>query len=163
MWLKERVRAGSFAVKKVLGTDNPADLMTKHLAAQEVERHVETLGFERYQDRAEKAPMLAPIAEAKVRGGAIDEWSDSGIKVVRIHHKPRQSRFTPLRIEGAPPARSLTATRVTSGRFTDNGERFTIADNWTARSTAHALTSRPWTGTTTFWKRGEWKACSSQK
>ncbi len=61
MWLQERVRDGSMAVKKVAGVNNPADLMTKHLAAQDVERHAESLSFERYQDRTGAAPMLLEV------------------------------------------------------------------------------------------------------
>ncbi len=152
LWLQERVRSGSMSVRKVLGTDNPADLMTKHLAAQDVERHADHLSLERYQDRAESAPMLSSLRHT---GTESDAWTEEGQVVTRIHAKPRHCRFTPLRVAGAPPAKALTGTRITRGAYIDNGELFTIVDNWTTRSTAHASTGRFWVGSTQFWKRSD--------
>ena len=140
------------SVRKVLGTDNPADLMTKHLAAQDVERHADHLSLERYQDRAESAPMLSSLRQT---GTESDAWMEEGQVVTRIHAKPRHCRFTPLRVAGAPPAKALTGTRITRGAYIDNGELFTIVDNWTTRSTAHASTGRFWVGSTQFWKRSD--------
>ena len=37
LWLQERVKSGSMEVKKIAGVGNPADLMTKHLAAADLE------------------------------------------------------------------------------------------------------------------------------
>ena len=158
LWLQERVRDGSMVVKKVAGTSNPADLMTKHLAAQDVEKHVEFLSFERYQDRAGSAPMLSALVHGESEEGDMDKWIEDESTVTRVHARPRRSRFTPLRVTQAPPVRSLTATRVTRGQFIDNGEAFTVIDNWTTRSTAHASSSRAWVGTTQFWRRRDWKA-----
>ena len=84
-----------------------------------------------------------------------DDWTEDALTVTRIHRRPRHSRFTPLRVAEAPPVRSLTGTRVTSGQYVDNGEEFTVVDNWRTRSTAHAYTSRSWIGTTRFWRRRE--------
>ena len=36
LWLQEEIRLGKVVVKKVLGTENPADLMTKFLKTSEV-------------------------------------------------------------------------------------------------------------------------------
>ncbi len=151
LWLQERVRDGTMVVKKVAGIDNPADLMTKHLAAVDIERHIEHLNFERHSDRASAAPRLGAVIAAE------DEWIEDELTVTRIHSRPRMNRFTPLRVEAAPPVRTLTATRVTSGKFVDSGETFTVVDNWTSRSSAHACFSKPWTGTTQFWRRKDWK------
>ena len=158
LWLQERVRDGTLVVKKVPGTDDPADLMTKHLAAIDVERHTEFLSFERYQNRAGAAPMLSVVVNKERDESETDEWLEDESTVTRVHSKPRRSRFTPLRVSGAPPVKSLTATRVTRGQFLDNGEAFTVIDNWTTRSTAHAASSRAWIGTTQFWRRRDWKA-----
>ena len=138
-------------VKKVAGIDNPADLMTKHLAAVDIERHIEHLNFERHSDRASATPRLGAVIAAE------DEWIEDELTVTRIHSRPRMNRFTPLRVEAAPPVRTLTATRVTSGKFVDSGETFAVVDNWTSRSSAHACFSEPWTGTTQFWRRKDWK------
>ena len=34
LWVKQRIRQGQFELRKVLGTDNPADLFTKHLESK---------------------------------------------------------------------------------------------------------------------------------
>ena len=77
-------------------------------------------------------------------------WRLDKEEAVRGHHKPRCELFTPLRVAGAPPSRSLTLARVTEGRFVDTGETFRRVDSWTTKSTVHADLGRRWTGTTRF-------------
>ncbi len=79
-----------------------------------------------------------------------DRWKDGGDgAVVRAHFQPRRELFTPARVPGAPPAKSLTAVRITCGTFAD-GREFRCRDDWTVRATAHKALEKPWTGTTTF-------------
>ncbi len=177
LWLQERVRNGEMSVKKVAGIDNPADLMTKHLAAHDMARHAESIGLETCTNRAETAPQLARVegalcpvvyAENKhghakffdgTEGHGEDYWKDGTLaattEVVRIHARPRRALFTPLRVKEAPPGRCLTPARVTRGTFLDTNESFTWTDTWTACSTAHQWLERPWTGSTTFLRRSE--------
>ena len=37
LWLQKEVREGRLVVKKVIGSENPADLMTKILSVREIE------------------------------------------------------------------------------------------------------------------------------
>ena len=147
LWIQERVKSGDFGVKKVAGKDNPADLLTKHLPYTEMAKHVESLSFELSITRAGIAPRLH---------GSEDQWEykEDG-KLVMHHVRPRQCLFTPIRVKGAPPARSLTGTRITTGRYCDTGEVFTRRDNWSARSTAHHDMRRPWVGKTAFLLRSD--------
>ena len=46
LWLQEEVRKGNVVVQKVLGTDNPADLMTKFLHVKEIEHRLGEMGME---------------------------------------------------------------------------------------------------------------------
>jgi len=66
------------------------------------------------------------------------------------HEKPRRKLVTPLRIEGVPPIRALSALRVTEGVMLQSGRQFRRIDSWTCRSTAHEELAEPWTGTTWF-------------
>ena len=152
LWVQERIRQGDFNVKKVLGKANPSDLLTKHLGYVDMVRHLEFLGFKTSSTRSSAAP--------KLHGNEYDEEADAGNwefsedgRVVMHHLKPRRCLFTPVRVRGAPPAKSLTSTRLTVGKFCDNGERFERRDNWTSRSTAHTELSRSWTGKTVFVSR----------
>ena len=142
LWLQDRLRGGEIAAKKVLGTDNPADLLTKNLAAHDVIRHSEALGHSLHDSRAEAAPALSRISE--------DEWLDKDGELIRLHRRPRTCAFTPLRIAGSPPAKTLTHARVTEGKFCASGQLFRRVDNWTARAAAHFDFGRSWAGTTRF-------------
>ena len=45
MWLQQAVRSGRFTMRKIAGCRNPADLLTKHLAAHDAERKLGLLGM----------------------------------------------------------------------------------------------------------------------
>ncbi len=62
LWVQDLVRSGECRLHKVLGTENPADLMTKPLARGEIDGHIGRLGLSRATGRAE----TAPIADAEV-------------------------------------------------------------------------------------------------
>ncbi len=127
--------------------------MTKHLARAEMSGHLERLGFEVDDTRAQLAPHLSslnPRRVAEEAAGEVGSWKTGGSgTIVMTHLKERTELFTPLRVAGSPPVKSLTAIRITQGVF-DNGQEFHRRDNWTARATAHLKLARPWTGTTTF-------------
>ena len=45
LWLQKEVGEGKVVVSKVLGTENPADLMTKILGKQEIQERIEGMGL----------------------------------------------------------------------------------------------------------------------
>ena len=107
-------------------------------------RHLSCLGIVISRTRAAAAPRLCQ-AEAE------SEWqTDASGEVKYLHVIPRRTLVTPLRVQGTPPGRRLTACRLTEGVFCDNGEQFVRRDNWTSRASAHADLRRRWTGSTTF-------------
>ena len=149
LWVQERVRHGDLGVRKVNGKDNPADLLTKHLAQADMEKHVAALGIETSATRADLAPELSSKEMQNSESAGQWEFGENG--AVTMHHlKPRRHLFTPLRVQGSPPAKMLTAMRETRGTYCDNGEKFLRRDHWTSRATAHEALSRPWIGTSTF-------------
>ena len=148
LWLQEKVRDKSLVVQKVAGPENPADLMTKYLPANDIDRHLEYLSIERRLNRAAAAPRLAMAQQAQVA-----HWREGAGEVRRAHDRPRRNLFTPTRVDGEPPAEALTGTRQTVGRFQDTGEEFKIVDEWRNRMTAHRDLGRWWTGYTSFMLR----------
>ena len=56
LWVQDLVRSREVRLHKVLGTENPADLMTKPLARAEIDGHLGRLGLSRATGRAETAP-----------------------------------------------------------------------------------------------------------
>ena len=70
LWVQDAVRQRRVMVEKVKGTENPADLMTKHLDGQNMDRMLKLLGVEAREGRAASAP--------KVIVGDEDEKKDKG-------------------------------------------------------------------------------------
>ena len=60
LWIQQKLKDGDLTVAKVLGTDNPADCLTKHLDRATLAKHLLALGLEYQEGRAELAPKLAP-------------------------------------------------------------------------------------------------------
>ena len=58
LWLQQRELHKSIEFMKVLGTRNPADLMTKHLDKESGERHLERLHFAFLDGRTSMATNL---------------------------------------------------------------------------------------------------------
>ncbi len=54
--MQDLVRSKACRLYKVLGTENPADLMTKPLPRVEIDAHLGRLGLSRATGRAETAP-----------------------------------------------------------------------------------------------------------
>ena len=67
MWIQEVRVGGRLAYKKVLGTKNPADVLTKHVPGELLERHLESIGAEARLGRAETAPELNSVESLVLR------------------------------------------------------------------------------------------------
>ena len=61
LWVQEVRVSGRIIYKKVLGTKNPADLMTKHMPAELTRQRLETLNQTATGGRAETAPTLNSV------------------------------------------------------------------------------------------------------
>ena len=71
LWVQEGLRRGDFALYKVRGNQNPADVLTKHVPRDVLDRHLRTLGLARADGRAASAPhaQLASLEMQRSRGG----------------------------------------------------------------------------------------------
>ena len=58
LWLQAAVKANTLQVRKVLGTENPADLLTKHLAAADMSKNIEKLHMSPEEGRTEAVPHV---------------------------------------------------------------------------------------------------------
>ena len=77
-----------------------------------------------------------------------DKWIPDGHDVVRVHVKTRRCFFMPVGVQWAPPAKILTASKLTAGSFVDTGEGVRVCHNSIARSTALRDLVKAWIGTT---------------
>ena len=64
LWVQEVRAEGRLSYKKVLGTRNPADALTKYLAGPLMDQHIATVGLEFRGGRAESAPELNTLVTA---------------------------------------------------------------------------------------------------
>ena len=59
LWCQEKVREGAVQLVKVLGSENPADIMTKYTDRAILEKMLKLAGLSTLDGRAECAPMAA--------------------------------------------------------------------------------------------------------
>jgi hypothetical protein len=90
LWIQEKVKSGELKLKKVIGTENSADLMTKAVGGETLDGHLQRMGFYPRGGRAEKAAQLNVIkiiqkTEEVTRKGKTkeDKNADKRIKMSR--------------------------------------------------------------------------------
>ena len=64
LWIQQTAAEWHLKFSKVLGTNNPADLYTKHLDVKTLDKHVRTLNYYNAKGRAEEAPELHVMSQA---------------------------------------------------------------------------------------------------
>ena len=71
LWVQEGLRRGDFTLYKVRGDQNPADILTKAVPREVLDRHLTTLGLHRAAGRAASAPhaQLYELTASLGRGG----------------------------------------------------------------------------------------------
>ena len=160
LWIQKQVYDRDLEVRKVGTHDNPADLLTKSLSQDVMEKHLYTVHCETASGRAESAPHLNAVGEdGDIYGGVndgghreIDSWTGppQGPTWIRHHAKARNKLFTPMRVIGGPKDHTeVGELRVTTGTYVD-GTNFHVVDNWRCARQPHRSMRMPWLGTTTF-------------
>ena len=92
LWVQEVRVTGRLAYRKVLGTKNPADVLTKHVPSELLDRHLETLGTELQGGRAQAAPELNSLE--------VESWVTWLPEEVEPEEATRSKRVTFLRKVG---------------------------------------------------------------
>ena len=64
LWIQQKIKDKDLEVDKIHGPKNPADCLTKHVDRATLVKHLETMGLEFEQGRAESARQLAADATA---------------------------------------------------------------------------------------------------
>ena len=96
LWLQQAVRSGRIALKKVLGTDNPADIFTKHQASRaELLDKVRMFDMEYRDGRAEAAPDLRREERPRAEMKDIDDSGD-GIHLLPHLREDADREFPPI-------------------------------------------------------------------
>ena len=58
LWVQDRLKRGDFSLTKVAGSENPADLLTKHVSRELMLKHMTAIGVFGESGRASSAPTL---------------------------------------------------------------------------------------------------------
>ena len=66
LWIQDRIKAKDFDLRKVLGSENVADLMTKYLDGPAIIKCIHKQGLVEEQGRASSAPQL-PSADGAIQ------------------------------------------------------------------------------------------------
>ena len=86
LWVQEVRVSGRLAYRKVLGTKNPSDVLTKHVPGELLERHIESMGMDARGGRASSAPELNSVESlvfcwtGPLAGGEPDGGSDQKLR-----------------------------------------------------------------------------------
>ena len=155
LWIQQKVGNKELTVAKVSTHDNPADVLTKALTNEVMEKHLKNTDCKATAGRAETAPQLNNLGEeygvnvGDHRNG--DSWiSGPAAGWIRVHRRDRQTLFTPMKVYMGPEHHAdVGELRVTNGIFAD-GSVFEVRDEWKRVQRPHRKLRMPWTGTTTF-------------
>ena len=58
LWIQDRIRKKDFELKKIPGSDNPADILTKNVDRCTLQKHIQNLGLRNESGRATSAPSI---------------------------------------------------------------------------------------------------------
>ena len=168
LWLQDTCARREIPLNKVPGEENCADMMTKHLTSDKLNKNLCKMRIENKDGRSAKAANLHSLQEAVSpewsalrkkfeddRGG--DRWLSRGHKGLwqRMHSSPRISLFTPFKVSKGPSAgMPLQSIRFTKG-ITKSGHRFEFQDNWQQAERRHHRMDEEWIGFTVFVALGE--------
>ena len=58
LWVQDHIRTGDFVIDKILGSENPADILTKNVDRVLLGKHLTTMQLKEESGRAESAPKV---------------------------------------------------------------------------------------------------------
>ena len=61
LWVQEKFTTGAASIDKVLGTENPADILTKHVDRQSLVKALRKMGVEAVEGRSAVAPKAMGV------------------------------------------------------------------------------------------------------
>ena len=74
LWVQQISAQQRLSFGKVLGTENPADLFTKYLDQGTIEQHLQRLGCEIIEGRADEAPKLHNVSMSMDEYNLVGVW-----------------------------------------------------------------------------------------
>ena len=133
LWIQEKKDLHDLEIRKVIGTENPADLMTKYLTRSVMDTHLDFLSQRRESGRARSG--------LNIQGASTREVKNESPSTT-----PTDQTQTPSELTSAATGEVISTC---------------VGDDWIRGPQPHQLWSRPWTGKTLFQATdGIWRAVS---
>ena len=94
LWLQQAVRSKRIALRKVLGTENPADIFTKHQGSREkMLELVRLFDMEYREGRAEASPELRREERPRIEMKEINEQSKDSLNLLPHLQEDMEKRY----------------------------------------------------------------------
>ena len=81
LWVQEMHSTGCLAYKKILGTLNPADALTKHAPGELLDSHLRTVGVDIKEGRAGTAPPHLMLTLRPMRPSGLRQLLTRGMEL----------------------------------------------------------------------------------
>ena len=159
MWIQDRLASGGFQISKVLGADNPADILTKAVDRACLEKHLSRLQLRCEEGRAESAARIDQAVACLLHSGAqqlrhctprrsVEETSILAPVLVSFSHRETCSTLRAIRSLCWPPStRRRRINSTAQGPLQSTSDKSTL--RWSPRAPVHAGQERSSLGTTT--------------
>ena len=123
LWIQELREEGGVTIKKVKGTANPADQLTKHLIPREVEKGLELCGMERREGRAKRTVRLQGGETGKTEGSTPKKESQKNKNVKTDKTQRRRKRRSREEEEGRKDMKKNVKFEEKSGEEEEEDEK----------------------------------------
>jgi hypothetical protein len=100
LWLQQALRKRRLGLGKVLGTENPSDLMTKHVDSKLLGEHVRSMGCEFAAGRAELAPQVVQEIEDRVEEEDVANYIEDALGGLMTTPMEQQSAIPEIHCAG---------------------------------------------------------------
>ena len=104
LWVQDHVASGNFILRKVWGKENPADLLTKYLDFQSIQKFTKLVGLENEEGRAAAAPTVGGIFSSRrlVSDRGKQVWAH-GAKACSGHNCLERTKASSPLVRGGVP------------------------------------------------------------
>ena len=150
LWVQEVRMTGRLAYHKVLGTKNPADILTKHVPADLLSKHLGAIQVEARGGRAETAPELNSLVSVITAFDGDDDWEPDSAEnldaAVEVEDKAAEETKGKVvkKVSFDPRVQFRAVPSANRGRKCQGRERDTLQTRWEKRVAVRVgVTPRP--------------------
>ena len=100
LWVQQRSKNGEVCYRKLEGSRNTSDIMTKPVDKDTLEKHLKALGLQKREGRHRLTPAITTEEDGSFEEEDVDKDLEIAAKIERVAHQRQQSKEAP------PPSRA---------------------------------------------------------